>query len=93
MEEIHKGSVQSNSAPRYDLLGSSRAESTMSSGRRSWIGGPASGRVSVPSINRNLYIIAEEHGVSSVRPCALCSCERAVFQQAGMSSGAGHWYV
>ena len=74
MEEIHKGSVQSNSAPRYDLLGSSRAESTMSSGRRSWIGGPASGRVSVPSINRNLYIIAEEHGVSSVRPCVLCAC-------------------
>lgn len=66
VEEMHKESQQASSAPRERLLGAvSRSESTRSS--RSWINGAASGRFSVPSINRNLYIIAEEHGISSVR--------------------------
>lgn len=64
VEDMYSDSQQSV-GPRDRLLGSgSRTpESTRSS--RSWINGATSGRVSVPSINRNLYIIAEEHGHSA----------------------------
>ena len=70
LEEIYTGagSMQSNSTPRDRLLGAASRGDAGSSARRPWISGSTSGRDSVPSINRNLYIIAEEHGASSVRP-------------------------